>query len=136
MKRIAFTLVIAMVFITFLTTTALAADNDDFIKLGEPRDNFMVSTDKIVVSGETVPKTSISILVNGKAKEDISVGPAGVFLTQVPITSKENVITLKASYPSGGAETVSRRVYQLDSDTKLPELESLIQTLKTFLILK
>lgn len=136
MKRIAFTFLIAVVFLALTTTTALATDKNNFIKVNEPEDNFMTSSDNIVVTGETVPKSSISVLVNGKSKVDVPVGAAGIFLAQVPINSKENVITVKAAYPSGSSGTVSRRVYQLDSDSKLPELESLIQTLKTFLILK
>ena len=136
MKRTAFTFLLAVVFITLLSSTALATDNKDFIKVNEPKDNIMISTDKIVVTGETVPKSSISVLVNGKAKANVPVGAAGIFLTQVPINSKENIITVKASYPSGSSQTVSRRVYQLEDNSKLPELKSLIQTLKTFLILK
>lgn len=57
-------------------------------------------------------------------------------MTHVPISAKENIITVKASFPSGDPETVTRRVYQLEDDSKLPELTSLIQTLKSFLILK
>lgn len=136
MKRITFAFLIAVVFIALISPSAMAADEDDFIKLNEPKDNFMTSTDKIVLSGETVPKSNISVLVNGKVKADVSVGAAGIFLTQVSITSKENIITVKAAFPSGGSETASRRVYQLDNESELPELDSLIQTLKTFLILK
>lgn len=133
MKRIAFAFLIAVVLIVAISPSAKA---EDFLKVSEPKDNFMTSTNRIVVSGETVPRASISVLVNGRSKAEVPVGAAGVFLTQVPITSKENIITVKAYYPSGSSETVSRRVYQLDNETKLPELDSLIQTLKTFLILK
>lgn len=133
MKRIAFAFLIAVVLIVAISPSAKA---EDFLKVSEPKDNFMTSTNKIVVSGETVPRASISVLVNGRSKAEVPVGAAGVFLTQVPITSKENIITVKAYFPSGSSETVSRRVYQLDNETKLPELDSLIQTLKTFLILK
>lgn len=133
MKRIAFAFLIAVVLIVAISPSAKA---EDFLKVSEPKDNFMTSTNRIVVSGETVPRASISVLVNGRSKAEVPVGAAGVFLTQVPITSKENIITVKAYFPSGSSETVSRRVYQLDNETKLPELDSLIQTLKTFLILK
>ncbi|MDD4569767.1 MAG: hypothetical protein PHE70_06540 [Tepidanaerobacteraceae bacterium] len=137
MRKIATALVIAVALLTLFSPSARANDDNNFIKLAEPKDNFMTSSDKVLLSGETVPKSSIVVLVNGRKEgKEHSVGAAGVFITQVPIKSKENIITVKVSFPSGDAETVSRKVYQLDSESELPELGSLIQTLRSFLILK
>jgi hypothetical protein len=96
----------------------------------------MTTSDSIVVSGETLPDASISVLVNGSSKARLSVGAAGIFLIQVPLSGKENIITVRAVFPSGTKETVSRRVYKIDSGSEWPELDSLIQTIRTFLILK
>jgi hypothetical protein len=105
------------------------------VTLNEPKDNLMTTSDSVVVSGEALPDASIYVLVNGRSKARLSVGAAGIFLTQVPISGKESIITVRAVQPSGASETVSRRVYRIDG-SELPELDSLIQTIKTFLILK
>lgn len=131
---------VIMVFITFLMLFSPAAKADEaknFINLSEPKDNYMTSAGKVLVSGETVPNSKVVVLINGKQDpKELSVGAAGIFVTQVSISSKENIITVKASFPSGDTETVSRKVYQLEKGQELPELGSLIQTLKSFLILK
>jgi hypothetical protein len=137
MRRIVTVLIIALALLMLFSPTAKANETENFIKLNEPKDNFMTASDKVLISGETVPKSSVVVLVNGRKEgKGFSIGAAGIFMTQVPISSKENIITVKATFPSGSAETVSRRVYQLESESKLPELSSLIQTLKSFLILK
>ncbi|HHV18716.1 MAG TPA: hypothetical protein GXZ27_07645 [Thermoanaerobacterales bacterium] len=137
MKRIATVLIIAVALLILFSPSAKAEETKNFIKLSEPKDNFMTSSDKVLITGETVPKSNVVVLVNGRKEgKGFSIGAAGIFMTQVPISSKENIITVKATFPSGSAETVSRRVYQLESESKLPELSSLIQTLKSFLILK
>jgi len=137
MRRIATILIIAVALLILISPSAKADETKNFIKLSEPRDNYMTSSDKVLVSGETVPKSNVIVLVNGRKEgKEFLVGAAGIFMTQVPISSKENIITVKASFPSGDPETVTRKVYKLEDDSKLPELSSLIQTLKSFLILK
>jgi len=131
---------VMMVFIAVLMLFSPAAKADEvknFINLSEPKDNYMTSAGKVLVSGETVPNSKVVVLINGKQDpKELSVGAAGIFVTQVSISSKENIITVKASFPSGDTETVSRKVYRLEKGQELPELGSLIQTLKSFLILK
>ncbi|GLI18829.1 MULTISPECIES: hypothetical protein [Tepidanaerobacter] len=131
---------VMMVFIAVLMLFSPAAKADEvknFINLSEPKDNYMTSAGKVLVSGETVPNSKVVVLINGKQDpKELSVGAAGIFVTQVSISSKENIITVKASFPSGDTETVSRKVYKLEKGQELPELGSLIQTLKSFLILK
>ena len=137
MRRILSALLIALSLLIIISPSVEAAEVKNFIKLNEPRDNFMTSSSRVLITGETVPETSVVVLVNGRKEgRELSVGAAGIFMTQVPISSKENIITVKASFPSGGTETVTRRVYLLENESKLPELTSLIQTLKSFLILK
>mgnify|MGYP003788575741 CR=1 FL=1 len=136
MRKIATALIIAVTMLTLFSPSVIAGEKN-FLKLSEPKDSFITSSDKVLVTGETVPNTSITVLVNGrKAGEAYSVGAAGIFLTQVPISSKESIITVKASFPSGDTETASRKVYQLNNESELPELGSLIKALRTFLILK
>ncbi len=137
MRRILSALLIALSLLIIISPSVEAAEVKNFIKLNEPRDNFMTSSSRVLITGETVPETNVVVLVNGRKEgRELSVGAAGIFMTQVPISSKENIITVKASFPSGGTETVTRRVYLLENESKLPELTSLIQTLKSFLILK
>jgi hypothetical protein len=119
-----------------ISPSAKAFSDGPLLLVNEPKDNFITTTDKIIVSGETNPVTRVTVLVNGDSKARLSVGAAGIFLTQVPILSKENIVTVRAISPSGKQETVSRRVYQLESGAGWPELESLIKTIKTFLIIK
>ncbi|HHW02369.1 MAG TPA: hypothetical protein GXX35_06115 [Thermoanaerobacterales bacterium] len=135
MKRLLF-FVIAIAILIYFSPSAKAATYDSFIILNEPKDNLMTTYDSVVVSGETLPDASVSVLVNGRSKARLSVGAAGIFLTQVPLSGKENIITVRAEFPSGTKETVSRRVYKMDSGAEWPELDSLIQTIRTFLILK
>lgn len=137
MRRILSALLIALSLLIIISPSVEAAEVKNFIKLNEPRDNFMTSSSRVLITGETVPETNVVVLVNGRKEgRELSVGAAGIFMTQVPISSKENIITVKASFPSGGTKTVTRRVYLLENESKLPELTSLIQTLKSFLILK
>lgn len=137
MRRILSALLIALSLLIIISPSVEAAEVKNFIKLNEPRDNFMTSSSRVLITGETVPETNVVVLVNGRKEgRELSVGAAGIFMTQVPISSKENIITVKASFPSGGTETVTRRVYLLENESKLPELTSLIQTLKSFLILE
>ncbi|AYO32060.1 MAG: hypothetical protein PWR06_2106 [Thermoanaerobacteraceae bacterium] len=135
MKRLLFVFITAVIFIIF-SPSAKAASYESLLILNEPKDNLMTTSDSIVVSGETLPDASISVLVNGSSKARLSVGAAGIFLIQVPLSGKENIITVRAVFPSGTKETVSRRVYKIDSGSEWPELDSLIQTIRTFLILK
>jgi len=130
MKRVILVFITAVIFIIFSPSASAAS-----ITLNEPKDNLMTTSDSIVVSGEALPDASVSVLVNGKSKAKLSVGAAGIFLTQVPLSGKESIITVRAALPSGTSETVSRRVYKM-SDSEKAELDSLIQTIKTFLILK
>jgi len=135
MRRMLTALLIAAVLLTIFSPLAKADEVQEFIKLNEPKDNLMTSSSKVLLAGETVPNASIEVLVNGRQEvRTLSVGAAGIFMTQVPISSKENIITVKASFPSGGRETVTRKVFLMESESKLPELTSLIQTLKSFLI--
>jgi len=137
MRRMLTALLIAAVLLTIFSPLAKADEVQEFIKLNEPKDNLMTSSSKVLLAGETVPNASIEVLVNGRQEvRTLSVGAAGIFMTQVPISSKENIITVKASFPSGGRETVTRKVFLMESESKLPELTSLIQTLKSFLIFK
>jgi hypothetical protein len=137
MRRIVTALIIAVSLVILFSPSAKADEVKNFIKLSEPKDNFMTSSSKVLLTGETVPNANVVVLVNGRKEgKEFSVGAAGIFMTQVPISSKENIITVKASFPSGSTETVTRKVYQLENESKLPELSSLIQTLKSFLILK
>ncbi|AEE92702.1 conserved exported protein of unknown function [Tepidanaerobacter acetatoxydans Re1] len=137
MKKTATVLAMFLAILILFSPSAKADEVKNFIKLTEPKDNYMTSADKVLISGETVPNSKVIVLINGRKEEkELSVGAAGIFVTQAPISSKENIITVKASFPSGEDETVSRKVYQLESGSELPELGSLIQTLKSFLILK
>ena len=137
MRRILTALLIAVSLLIVFSPSVMASEVKNFIKLNEPRDNFMTSSSRILIAGETVPEASVIVLVNGRQEgKELSIGAAGIFMTQVPVSSKENIITVKASFPSGSTETVTRRVYLLENESKLPELTSLIQTLKSFLILK
>lgn len=130
MKRVLL-IILTVVLLIIFSPSAMA----ESVTLNEPKDNLMTTYDSIVVSGEALPDASIYVLVNGRSRARLSVGAAGIFLTQVPISGKESIITVRAVLPSGKSETVSRRVYKIDG-SELPELESLIQTIKTFLILK
>ncbi|MDI3481081.1 MAG: hypothetical protein PWQ97_736 [Tepidanaerobacteraceae bacterium] len=132
MKRVLLTILI-LIAAHFIIFTPLAMAES--VTLNEPKDNLMTTSDSVVVSGEALPNSSIYILVNGRSRARLTVGAAGIFLTQVPISGKESIITIRAVQPSGITETVSRRVYKIDG-SELPDLESLIQTIKTFLILK
>jgi hypothetical protein len=136
MKKAALSVVLVLVLMCLVSLPAKAIDDGPLLILNEPKDNFISTTDKIVVSGETEPATRIIVFVNGDSKARISAGSAGIFLTQVPIQSKENIVTVKALSPSGKQGTVSRRVYQLQSGEGMPQLESLIKTIKSFLIFK
>jgi len=130
MKRVILVFIAAVILIIFSPSADAAS-----ITLNEPKDNLMTTSDSIVVSGEALPEASISVLVNGKSKSSLSVGAAGIFLTQVPLSGKESIITVRASSPSGTSETVSRRVYKMKPSEEV-ELDSLIKTIKSFLILK
>jgi len=137
MRRILTALLIALLLLVIFSPLAQADEVKEFIKLNEPKDNLMTSSSRVLLAGETVPNANILVLVNGRQEgKTFSVGASGIFMTQVPISSKENIITVKASFPSGSKETVTRKVFLLESESKLPELTSLIQTLKSFLILK
>ncbi|HQA61223.1 MAG: hypothetical protein WBJ82_04225 [Tepidanaerobacteraceae bacterium] len=137
MRRTLTAFLIAAILLTVFSPLAKADEVKNFIKLNEPKDNLMTSSSRILLAGETVPNAKIVVLVNGRQEgKSLSVGAAGIFMTQVPISSKENIITVKASFPSGGTETATRKVFLLEDESKLPELTSLIQTLKSFLILK
>ena len=137
MRRMLTAFLIAAVLLTIFSPLAKADEVKDFIKLNEPKDNFMTSSSRVLLAGETVPNANIVVLVNGRQEvKSFSVGAAGLFMTQVPISAKENIITVKASFPSGCRETVTRKVFLLENESKLPELTSLIQTLKSFLIFK
>ncbi len=136
MKKAALTVILAILLVVLISPSAKAYSDGPLLLVNEPKDNFITTTDKIIVSGETNPVTRITVLVNGDSKARLSVGAAGIFLTQVPVLSRENIVTVKAITPSGKQKTVSRRVYQLESGAGWPELESLIKTIKTFLIIK
>lgn len=133
MKKAALIFAIAVVIISLMSPTAEAKNLDSFIKLNEPKDNFITTKSNVVVSGESIPDTCISLLVNGNLNSCFSVGAAGVFITQAPLNARENVITVKAQFPSGKSEMISRRVYQKGS---YQELDSLFNTIRTFLIIK
>jgi len=137
MRRILTALLIAASLLIIFSPLVKADEVKNFIKLSEPKDNFMTSSSRVLLTGETVPNADVVVLVNGRKEgKEFSVGAAGIFMTQVSISSKENIITVKASFPSGSTETVTRKVFLLENESKLPELTSLIQTLKSFLILK
>lgn len=135
MKKVLF-IFMAFAFLIFFSPSAKAAGHDQTLVVNEPKDNLMTTASSVVVSGEALPSSGISVIVNGKTKASFSIGAAGIFLTQVPINEKENIITVKAVFPSGTVKTASRRVYRVEKGEKWPELDSLIQTIKTFLILK
>ena len=113
MKKTALVFVIVMLFTIILSPSAKALDR--FLVVNEPRDNFMTNSGTVVVSGETVPNANVVVMVNGKTKARVNVGAAGIFLTQVPITSRNNIITVRANIPYKSPITVSRRVYQLQN---------------------
>jgi hypothetical protein len=137
MKKYPISLIIAMTLLLIMSTSAKAASTDPYLIVNEPNDKVMVSSRKVVVSGEALPESSVRVLLNGSSVVELPIGAAGIFIYHVPITDSDNIITVKASFPSGDSQTVSRRVYKLDSEEKLPELDSLIKTFtKTFLILK
>ena len=52
-------LVVAIALILFLPPSAKANDTNNFIKLSEPKDNFMTTSDKVLISGETSPKSML-----------------------------------------------------------------------------
>ena len=137
MKKYPSILIIAVAIFFLISPSAKAASTDPYLIVNEPNDKVMVSTDKVVVSGEALPESSVQVLLNGSSMTELQIGAAGIFMYHVPITDKDNIITVKAAFPSGDSQTVSRRVYKLDSEEELPELDSLIQTFtKTFLILR
>lgn len=128
---------ITAVTLLFMMSAAAFAAVDPYLILNEPCDKVMVSSRKVVVSGEALPNSAVKVLLNGSSVAELSVGAAGIFMYHVPITDSDNVITVKADFSSGDSQTVTRRVYKLDSEEKLPELDSLIKTFtRSFLILR
>ena len=80
MRRFATVLILVVAFLIIFSPSAKANDGKNFLKLSEPRDSFMTSADRILISGETVPKSSVAIIINGHRKgKELSVGAAGVF---------------------------------------------------------
>lgn len=136
MKKYAITLLLVVMLVTIISPSAKALAADEVLIVNQPKDKFVTNNPKIVVSGETMPQTNINVLVNGSSKAKLPVGAAGIFLTQVPAATRENMITVKAAFPTGKNDTVSRMVYYIDTGSKQPELDSLIQSVKNFLILK
>lgn len=122
--------------IIFISPGSMAFGMDELLTINEPRDNLISYNDSIIVSGESLPGTNIIVSVNGKRKMRLTIGAAGLFITQVPIKDKDNVITIRAVFPSDETETVSRRVYKMEKASEEPELDSLIKTIKSFLIFK
>ena len=129
-------LIMALVLVFTFITPAIAS-TDPYLIVNEPIDKVMISSRKVVVSGETLPNSTVGVLLNGTPLAELPIGAAGIFIYQVPVTDSDNIITVRASFSSGDSQTVSRRVYKLDSEERFPELDSLIKTFtKSFLILR
>jgi len=137
MKKAAHILISALLaFIIFISPGSEAFGMDGLLNVIEPRDCLLASGEYIVVSGESLPETSIIVSVNGRRKSSLTVGAAGLFVTQVAIKDSDNIITVKAISPSGETETVSRRVYKTEKADEKPELDTLVKKIKSFLIFK
>lgn len=137
MKKAAYIFISALLtFVIFLSPGSKALGNDGFLVVNDPKDCLIASDDTIVVSGEALPDSSVIVSVNGKRKGRVTVGAAGLFVIQVSIRDKDNIITVKGTSPSGETETVSRRVYKTDKTDEKPELDTLVKTIKSFLIFK
>ena len=52
MKRIATVLIIAVALLILFSPSAKAEETKNFIKLSEPKDNFMTSSDKVLITGK------------------------------------------------------------------------------------
>lgn len=136
MRKRLISLIIAMALLFAMSTSAIAS-TDPYLIVNEPKDKVMVSSSNVVVSGEALPESKVKVLLNGSSVADLTIGAAGIFIYHVPITDSDNVITVKADFPSGDSQTVSRRVYKLDKEDKVFELDSLIKTFtRSLLILR
>ncbi|MFO7152024.1 MAG: hypothetical protein DIU66_002145 [Bacillota bacterium] len=131
MKRIAGIAALSLCIVIFLF---IIADAKEAFVLNRPKDGFETIESYVVVSGEAIADTSVEISVNGEKKETIKVGASGLFVTQADIEMGKNVITVKAVFPSGQEEIVSRSVYRHDKDTQIKGLNSIIQALKLFIL--
>ncbi|MCF6096295.1 hypothetical protein L1766_04645 [Thermovorax subterraneus] len=123
------TLSLFIVFLLFFI-----ADAKEAFVLNRPKEDFVTTQSYVVVSGETVADTSVAVFVNGEKKETLKVGASGLFVTQADIELGKNVISVKAVFPSGEEEVVSRNVYRLDKDTNLKSLSSILQALKLLIL--
>lgn len=112
----------------------IMADAKEAFVLNRPREDHVTTQSYVVISGETVADTSVVVLVNGERKETIKVGASGLFVTQADIGLGKNVITVKAVFPTGEEEVVSRNVYRVDKDTNLKSLSSIIQAFKLLML--
>lgn len=104
-------LVIAVVLISIISPSIQAQAAQEMLIVNQPKDKFITNNPQVVVSGQTNPKTNVVVLVNGSSKARFPVGAAGIFLTQVPVVTDENVVTVRAVFQSGRNDTVSRIVY-------------------------
>lgn len=123
-------LVIAVVLISVISPSTWAQAADEILIVNQPKDKFITNNPQVVVSGQTDPKTNVTVLVNGSSKARLPVGAAGIFLTQVPVVTNENVVTVRAIFQSGRNDTVSRMVYLVNDGSNS------FKNMKKFLILK
>lgn len=130
MKKTAISLIIAVVLIGIISPSIQAQAADEILIVDQPKDKFITNNPQVIVSGQTDPKTDVTVLVNGSSKARLPVGAAGIFLTQVPVATKENVVTVRAAFVSGRNDTVSRMVYFVDDSQ-----QDVLKDIK-FLILK
>lgn len=128
--KLATSLIIAVVLISIISPSTWA-QADEILIVNQPKDKFITNNPQVVVSGQTDPKTNVTVLVNGSSKARLPVGAAGIFLTQVPVVTDENVVTVRAQFESGRNDTVSRMVYLVSNSSK-----DALKNMKTFLILK
>ena len=70
MRRILSALLIALSLLIIISPSVEAAEVKNFIKLNEPRDNFMTSSSRVLITGETVPETNVVVLVNGRKRAE------------------------------------------------------------------
>lgn len=79
-------------------------DNDIHLTLTQPRDNDLVSSDKILVTGETLPNARIVILLEDTETET-SADASGKFSQQITLISGSNILTVFAFDDQGNQAT-------------------------------
>lgn len=130
-KKFAISFILAVVLIGIISPSVQALAADEVLIVHQPKDKFITNNPQVVVSGQTAPKSNVTVLVNGSSKAKLPVGAAGIFLTQVPVVTNENVVTVKAAFASGRNDTVSRIVYFVNNGQK-----NALKNMKTYLIFK